>query len=337
MLHFLSGIPRLIFLLAPLAFLLFHAFIIFAPALMIAIFVLPHMIHTSLTNSRIQGRWRHSFWSEVYETVLAWYIARPTTVALFNPHKGKFNVTAKGGLVEEQHLDWVITKPYMLLVLINLAGVAAAFWRLHSGPPQEVMTVLVSLIWVFYNMIILGGAVAVSVEARQIREAHRLEIAMPAALARADGHMLPCTLRDYSDGGVGVELREENLLSEKDKVYLLLRRGQQEFSFPCYVQRTFGRRAGIRLHELTTEQHVEFIQCTFARADTWALWQDSFPEDKPIQSLADIVVLGFRGYLRLVEYGPAPLRRLFALLTQLTGWVASFFPRSVNRSGSAAF
>jgi len=334
MLHFLAGIPRLIFLLAPLAFLLLHAFIIFAPALVIAIFVLPHMIHTSLTNSRIQGRWRHSFWSEVYETVLAWYIARPTTAALFNPHKGKFNVTAKGGLVEEQHLDWVITRPYMCLVLFNLAGVGAALWRLQYGPPHEVLTVIVSLVWVLYNLIILGGAVAVSVEARQIREAHRVEIAMPAALARADGHMLPCTLRDYSDGGVGVEMKEENQLSEHDTVYLLLRRGQQEFSFPCVVQRTFGRRAGIRLHELTTEQQVEFIQCTFARADTWALWQDSFPEDKPVQSLADIVVLGFRGYLRLAEHGPAPLRGLFALLTRLAGWIASFSPRMVSSVGS---
>mgnify|MGYP001176628168 CR=1 FL=1 len=63
--------------------------------------VLPHMIHASLTNSKIQGKYRHSFWSEIYETVLAWYIAPPTFVALINPHKGKFNVTAKGGLVEK--------------------------------------------------------------------------------------------------------------------------------------------------------------------------------------------------------------------------------------------
>ena len=69
---------------------------------MIALFVLPHMIHASLTNSKIQGKYRHSFWSEIYETVLAWYIAPPTLVALINPHKGKFNVTAKGGLVEEE-------------------------------------------------------------------------------------------------------------------------------------------------------------------------------------------------------------------------------------------
>ena len=331
MLHFLSGIPRLIFLLAPLAFLLCHAYIIYAPALAIAIYVLPHMLHTSLTNSRIQGRWRHSFWSEVYETVLAWYIARPTTVALFNPHKGKFNVTAKGGLVEEHHLDWVITKPYMFLVLLNLAGVAMAFWRMHNGPANEVLTVWVSLVWVVYNMVILGGAVAVSVEARQIREAHRVEIAMPAAIAREDGHMLPCTLRDYSDGGVGVELREPNALKEDEKVWLLLRRGQQEFSFPCRVQRVFGLRAGIRLHQLTTQQHIEFIQCTFARADTWALWQDGFPEDKPVQSLADIMILGFKGYLRLAEYGPPQLRRLFNLLTAGVSWLASLLPQGIGR------
>lgn len=331
MLHFLAGIPRLIFLLAPLAFLLCHAYIIYAPALAIAIYVLPHMLHTSLTNSRIQGRWRHSFWSEVYETVLAWYIARPTTVALFNPHKGKFNVTAKGGLVEKRHLDWVITKPYMFLVLLNLAGIVMAFWRMAYGPSNEILTIWVSLIWVIYNMVILGGAVAVSVEARQIREAHRVEIAMPAAIAREDGHMVPCTLRDYSDGGVGVELREADALQEDEPVWLLLRRGQQEFSFPCQVQRVFGRRAGIRLHQLSTEQHIEFIQCTFARADTWALWQDGFPEDKPVQSLADIMILGFKGYLRLAEYGPPPLRRLFSLLTTLVGWLASLLPQQPGR------
>lgn len=330
MLHFLAGIPRLIFLLAPLAFLLFHAYIIYAPALAIALYVLPHMLHTSMTNSRIQGRWRHSFWSEVYETVLAWYIARPTTVALFNPHKGDFNVTAKGGLVAEQHLDWVITRPYICLVLINLAGIGMAFWRMANGPTTEILTVWVSLIWVIYNMVILGGAVAVSVEARQIREAHRVEIAMPAAIARKDGHMVPCTLRDYSDGGVGVELREADALVEDEAVHLLLRRGQQEFSFPCHVQRVFGRRAGIRLHQLSTEQHIEFIQCTFARADTWALWQDGFPEDKPVQSLADIMVLGFKGYLRLAEYGPPQLRQLFTLLTGLLSWLASLLPKSVS-------
>ena len=196
MLHFLSGIPRLIFLTAPLAFLLLHAYIIYAPALMIALFVLPHMIHASLTNSKIQGKYRHSFWSEIYETVLAWYIAPPTFVALINPHKGKFNVTAKGGLVEEEYVDWVISRPYIYLVLLNLVGVAVGIWRFMYGPENEILTVWVSIVWVFYNLIILGGAVAVSVESKQVRRSHRVEMSMPAAIAREDGHLFSCTVHD---------------------------------------------------------------------------------------------------------------------------------------------
>ncbi|ANI30543.1 cellulose synthase [Yersinia entomophaga] len=331
MLHFLAGIPRLIFLTAPLAFLLMHAYIIFAPALAIALYVLPHMIHASLTNSRLQGKYRHSFWSEIYETVLAWYIARPTTVALLNPHKGKFNVTAKGGLIEEQHVDWVITRPYIALVLLNLAGLIAGLWRLGNGPTNEIMTVIISLVWVIYNMTILGGAVAVAVEAKQVRQAHRVEIAMPAAVERKDGHLFACTLRDYSDGGVGIEMRNEGLLQDGEAVNLLLKRGQQEYIFPCKVTRAFGRKVGMRIDELSVAQHIDFIQCTFARADTWALWQDSFPEDKPIESLRDVLALGFRGYVRMANYAPPLIRNVLVGFTSLLAWVASFVPHGVGQ------
>lgn len=327
MLHFLSGIPRLIFLTAPLAFLLFHAYIIFAPALMIALFVLPHMVHASLTNSRIQGKYRHSFWSEIYETVLAWYIAPPTVVALINPHKGKFNVTAKGGLVEEEYVDWVITRPYLWLVMVNLLGVAVGVWRMFYGPEHEVLTVVVSLAWVFYNLIILGGAVAVSVESKQVRRAHRVEIAMPAAIARDDGHLFACTVRDYSGGGLGIHLQGTVAFLNDQKVNLLLNRGDQEFFFPARVVRVNGQELGIQLSGLTTQQHIDFIQCTFARADTWALWQDSFPQDKPMESLLDILKLGFRGYRHLAEFTPSGMKVVFRSVTTLVDWIVSFIPR----------
>ncbi len=55
MFHFLSGIPRLIFLTAPLASLLLHAYHLRARADECAV-VLPHAIHASLTNSKIQGQ-----------------------------------------------------------------------------------------------------------------------------------------------------------------------------------------------------------------------------------------------------------------------------------------
>ncbi|MGF6566233.1 UDP-forming cellulose synthase catalytic subunit [Kosakonia cowanii] len=332
MFHFLSGIPRLIFLTAPLAFLLLHAYIIYAPAIMIALFVMPHMVHASLTNSKIQGKFRHSFWSEIYETVLAWYIAPPTLVALINPHKGKFNVTAKGGLVEEEYVDWVISRPYIFLVLLNLLGMAVGIWRYFYGPENEILTVFVSIAWVFYNMVILGGAVAVSVESKQVRRAHRVEMTMPAAIAREDGHLFSCTVQDFSDGGLGIKINGQAQVLEGQKVSLLLKRGQQEYAFPATVARVNGNEVGLQLLPLTTKQHIDFVQCTFARADTWALWQDSFPEDKPLESLLDILKLGFRGYRHLAEFAPSSVKVIFRSLTALVSWVVSFIPRRPERN-----
>lgn len=64
-------------------------------------------------------------------------------------------------------------------------GVAVGIWRYIYGPPTEMLTVVVSMVWVFYNLIILGGAVAVSVESKQVRRSQRVEMTMPAAIALA--------------------------------------------------------------------------------------------------------------------------------------------------------
>ncbi len=123
---------------------------------------------------------------------------------------------------------------------------------------------------------------------------------MPAAIAREDGHLFSCTVQDL-DGGLGIKINGQAQILEGQKVNLLLKRGQQEYVFPAQVARVMGNEVGLKLMPLYTQQHIDFVQCTFARADTWALWQDSYPEDKPLESLLDILKLGFRGYRHLAE------------------------------------
>ncbi|STF64741.1 cellulose synthase catalytic subunit [Escherichia coli] len=38
-----------------------------------------------------------------------------------------------------------------------------------------------------------------------------------------------------------------------------------------------GNEVGLKLMPLTTQQHIDFVQCTFARADTWALLAGQLP------------------------------------------------------------
>ncbi len=342
MIHFLAGLPRLVFLTAPLAFLLLHAYIIYAPAMMILLYVLPHMIHASLTNSRMQGAYRQTFWGEVYETVLAWYIARPTTVALFNPKKGKFNVTAKGGLMEDNQFDWKIAQPYLMLALLNVGGLGFAAWRLMYGPSTEVLTVLVSSLWVVYNLLIVGAAVAVAAEVRQVRQTHRVQVKMPAAVRLENGHCYPGMLQDYSDGGAGIELDAELSLPMGGRISLMLQRGDREFLFPGFVTRSHKTFIGINLAGLAGQQKIDFVQCTFARADAWLNWGDNFAPDRPLHSFVDILRLGAVGYYRLYQYLPAWVRYIAGPPLHLLRWLASFLPRmpaatpiSTSRSVSA--
>ena len=180
----------------------------------------------------------------------------------------------------------------------------------------------------------LGGAVAVSVESKQVRRSHRVEMSMPAAIARDDGHLFSCTVHDYSDGGLGVKIHGEAQGLESQHVKLLLKRGQQEYAFPVRVARVNGSEVGLQLLPLSNQQHIDFVQCTFARADTWALWQDSFPEDKPMESLLDILKLGFRGYRHLAEFSPPSVKVIFRSLTMLVAWFVSFIPRRPERAAA---
>ena len=186
MLHFFSGIPRLVFLTAPLGYLFFEFHIINASAVTLAAYAVPHLVQSSLANSHLQGRFRHSFWNEAYEAVLSWYIALPTTVALINPRLGKFNVTAKGGLVDHDFFDWKISAPYLGLVLLNVLGVLIAIPRLFVWNSFEADTVAINLIWTLFNLVLLGAVLGAASETRQVRAAHEPSVrsAFPARTQR---------------------------------------------------------------------------------------------------------------------------------------------------------
>ncbi|WP_165734738.1 UDP-forming cellulose synthase catalytic subunit [Pseudoalteromonas sp. C8] len=327
MLHFLSGIPRIVFLTAPLALIYFNAYIIYAPFIAIFIYVVPTLIQIKATNSRIQGKYRYSFWGEVYESVLAWYILKPTTVALFNPNKGKFNVTEKGGLNDEEHYDWGISKPYLILLLINLLGIIVGVLRLFLGDSSQIGVLIISMGWAFYNIIILGAAVAVAAEARQVRHSHRIKANFPAGVRLANGHTLKVKITDYSDNGVGIETEHAHLCRVNDKIELLMSRGNKQFSFTTYVCNTRKKQIGLTLKDLSLEKQRAFIQCTFSRADAWLDWQNNFRHDRPSYSFKEVQKTSLRGFSNLLFHAPRALQPVIKLMTNTVIYINSFTPK----------
>ncbi|CAN5794864.1 UDP-forming cellulose synthase catalytic subunit [soil metagenome] len=309
MLHFFYGLPRLIFLTAPLAYLFFELHIIRASALSILVFALPHVVLPHIANAHINGPHRHNFWAEVYETVLAWYVAWPTTLAFLNPSLGRFNVTAKGGLIEQDHFDWRISRPYLALVLVNMIGVGIGLFRLFSWNSYEAGTVLLNLLWTVYNLAMLGAAIGVARERRQVRLAHRVASHLQVQLLLADGSRLPTVSEDYSLGGLGVGLARSLPLKMGDELQVALQADDGEHIFPVRVTSLRGERLGLAFEPLDIEQRADLIQCTLARPDAWTEWQQRYDTDQALQGLKEISLLALQSYGALLGVYWASVRR----------------------------
>lgn len=309
MLHFFYGLPRLVFLTAPLAYLFFGAQIFHASALMITAFALPHLVHASLTNSAIQGRFRHSFWNEVYETVLAWYIMPPVLLALIKPKSGHFNVTDKGGTLHEDFFDWRLARPYIILLLLNLAGLVCGIVQLLWGDEAAFTTLIINLAWTVYNLVITSAAVAVASEARQIRVEPRVRTELPVTVVRADGRRHACMTRDYSQQGLGLELPEGVSIPKGERIVVSFAENEQPFEFSSTVVFGNGSYIGTCFESLTLRQQSELVRLTFSRADTWAKsWGNGRP-DTPLAALREVSAIGVRGMFSLLKAAHLTLRK----------------------------
>jgi len=308
MLHFFSGVPRLVFLLAPVGYLVFGWHIFNALPLAAVAYGLPHLIHSTACNARIHGKFRHSFWSEVYETCLAWYTAIPTTLALIAPRTGKFNVTAKGGRVDVPYFDGRIALPYILLAAVNLTAIAAGAWKLRMGD-GELDSLAINAAWALHNLIVLAAAIGAACERPQVRAAQRVPARLPAMLRFADGTTAAAETRDLGRDGASVTLRAPVPMSQREQVWLSLFCFDAEQPLPAEVLDAGGRSVRVRFTSLSLEQEAHLVRAIFSRADAWLGWADGHRRDRPMLTLLSIARHGAVGVGRALALSMRPRPR----------------------------
>ncbi|WP_416770915.1 UDP-forming cellulose synthase catalytic subunit [Pseudomonas sp. RHF3.3-3] len=301
MLHFFYGFPRMVFLTAPLAYLIFGAQIFHAAPLMVAAYAFPHLLLANLTNSRIQGRFRHSYWNEVYETVLAWYILPPVLMAMIRPRSGHFNVTDKGGDLHPEFFDWKMARPYIVLLLLNIAGVLFGLYDYIGADDTTDITVLLNQVWALYNVMVTSAALAVASESRQIRSEPRVEAQLPVSLQLADGRQWQSTTEDFSQHGLGLRLAQGQSIPRGERLRVSLFRHAQHYDFDGTVVSSQGSTIGIQFDPMTLRQQSDLVHLTFARADTWAMNWGSGKPDSPLAALREVSTIGLHGIAELLK------------------------------------
>jgi cellulose synthase (UDP-forming) len=300
-LHFLYALPRLIFLTAPLLYLFFGLSNVPGYWLAILAFAIPHLALTTITNSRIQGSKRFSFWNEIYETVLSPYILVPTFLAIVNPKSGKFNVTDKGGAQENGYFSLRLSAPFFLLLALNLAGVALAIPRFLYWDHGHTGTIAVNVFWALFNVVILGVALSVCAEERQRRDAVRVACAVPVVL-KAGGEAAEGITADLSTGGLAAHTGASWPAGEPVEI---------EFPEEQVTERLRGKvtgrhdgRLSIQFAELSLPEQKLLTRVLYSRADRWLNWDDSYAADHPLRSLFSVLGASATGYWKLLFRAP---------------------------------
>lgn len=336
MLHFLHGLPRLIFLVAPLPFIFGNVYIIYASGIALFSYMVPHMAHSVITNTQLQKNRRLPFLSSVYEAILSWYIFVPTTIALLFPKFGKFNVTAKGGLIEEKYLDKWIAFPFLVLYLLNMAGLFYGVYRLFTG--SDTFTVFINLCWIVFNIMILGASISVAEEASQHRKFPRVDLNLAVSMV-ARGIRFSGSLRNYSQHGCFVKLHSPpvSLIPSKgEDVQVLIDFNGQSYCFDAVTRYRNDRgELGLELLFHSWQQERDFVSCTFGRADMWVQEPDQTQDNRSRVWLGWITLCGlsYRGLMIVLSYLPPYIRMPLRPVRWLVEKIPSFFPRSIRLEG----
>ena len=316
MCHFLYAVPRLIFLSAPLVYLLLNHTNIPGYWAAILAYALPHLALSNVTNSRIQGEHRHSFWNEIYETILSPYILLPTMMALIDPKLGKFNVTAKGGVVKRTFFDVKIAQPFLIMLAFNLAGLLVAIPRFFIWDRDRPGTVIMNVLWCCFNVVILGVCIAVAREMRQLRTTVRISIVTPVTARLADGRLIagetidivtptkaklpdgrpiPGQTIDMSSGGTSIRFPEAVDLRPQTRMRLAFPLPVPTAELPVTVVSSEGTVLRVRFEDLTIAEQEVLTMVLYSRADSWLGWGESRETDDVLRSMGRIFQISMRG------------------------------------------
>ncbi len=194
---------RLIYAIAPCAFLLFGLKIYNANFESFLSFALPYVAAVWLTSHYLFGRTRWFLVSEIYELLLSLNCLPALLKALLQPRQGKFNVTPKAETLTKDYIS-PFAAPFYFLVILNAVCLSFGLHQILNHTPNLV-PVCLTMGWTVFNLVLLGGVLGATRETRQTRSFARWPVQIPAEL-EWQGPRTRVELTDLSASGCAIRV-----------------------------------------------------------------------------------------------------------------------------------
>jgi len=270
--YWLYGIPRIIFLLGPLSFLLFGV----RPLIVTSVwdllsYYLPHLFISASAFQLVTRGTRRVFWSDIYEACIAVQLAVAAVTFPWTGAHVHFAVTPKGQHAERgaRRGTWALGGPMAVLVTLLIAGLVKGAMTARSG--VDIDAVLVNASWSLYNLVVLSFGLLLLRQPAQRRGAPRLPRHHACHLAWPE-MSVEATSIDLSENGLSLRLERPVPLPQTFDLTIRSREGRSVTTRSRLVRselRDGEVIAAVRIVDRTMEQHRRLIELMFSAPDSW--------------------------------------------------------------------
>lgn len=285
LLHWFTTIPRIFFLLMPLAYSFLNVIPIRATTREILYFFIPYYFIHLTVFAWLNNRARSALLSDIYSLVLAFPLGLTVVQTMLNPFARGFKVTPKGTQSNKFNFNWKLASPLIIMFILT----AVSLWRnlgicMVKGAWEKTVSPEVALqikgiglgwLWSGYNLIVIGIALLILLDIpRQDAYAWfdlRRVVKLTSAQAKSwwgvttaiseIGMQVAVTQKDLPDLMPGQTIPVDLYIAEIE-----LNLTGEITSIGCYEE---YKAVNIKFQNVTLSQQRKLVEMLFCRPGQW--------------------------------------------------------------------
>lgn len=162
-LYWFCGLQKLMFIIAPIVFLLTGVPFVATNIYDLLLFALPSITSSFLVFKFLSNNNRTLYWANIYEVALAPYLASAAFAELLFKKQLSFNVTSKEKKTDSKYFQFTLALPHLLLFFSSIAAIIFGLYNLYFNL-YSYSSIIVNLIWCCYNIVGIFISILICVE-----------------------------------------------------------------------------------------------------------------------------------------------------------------------------
>ncbi len=262
-LYWWSYFRRLVYVLAPILFMLFNVPVITCEPWEMFVFWLPCYLLSNFAAKRFSSGIRTSRWSDIVDTVLFPYMIIPIFQEAIGIKKTGFHVTEKKRAVNEQS-NAILALPHIILAALSVIAIIRSVGQIIQ---YESIGPVIILYWLVVNLGALLMAIFFMLGRTNHRYTERYYVNIPVKLKLGEDIFADTT--DVSEGGFAVMLNQPVDIPVHDFVDVELHTNHYSAAMQAKLVNVYelkdGWKYSFKIVQIDEENEAEYLQMVYDR------------------------------------------------------------------------